>query len=250
MARAGRRLRLTALASCGVLVLGTAATAAQAGAAADGGSGTYTAFGQSYDFNLFNAGTTPWQYFYLVGPAGTSFVGGANSAESTARCVVGQPDGRTDEIECGPLSANLLPPLAHLAFVATLRAPVACGAPFELYVSSTGTPPFTRAGDLTFAGSCTAQPRAVAPPSIHGLPTVGRTLTATPPVWSATPTRVAYQWQRCTRTRCSAIAGATRLTLTLGRRDANRAVRIVATATVDGTRITSRSGTIAVRSRR
>jgi hypothetical protein len=70
--------------------------------------------------------------------AGASFVGGANAAEATARCVPAQPDGLANEIECGPLSPSLSPPTAHFGFVATLRAPVACGASFQLEVSANG----------------------------------------------------------------------------------------------------------------
>ena len=188
-------------------VLVAALALAGVAAAADGGSGTYTSSAGTYDFNLFNAGTTIWQYFVLIAPEGASIVGGANSAEATARCVPGQPDGLANEIECGPLSPSLSPPSAHFGFVATLRAPVACGAPFQLEVSSNGAATFTRVGDAVLTGSCGAAspPRAVRAPLIHGRPLVGRTLVADAPTWSATPTRVTYQWQRCTATSCSRI---------------------------------------------
>lgn len=220
-------------------------------AAADGGSGTYTATGQTYDFDLFNSGTAPWQYFYLVAPSGMRFIGGATAGESTAHCVVGQPNGQANEIECGPLSSNVLPPNTHALFVATLSAPGACGAPFQLDISSPEDSPFTRVGDVTYAGNCAAAPpRVVEPPALHGTPTAGRTLTATAPTWSATPTRVTYQWQLCTMASCSPIQGATKLTLTLTGRDTGRSVRIVATATVDGARVQSASKQIAIRARR
>jgi hypothetical protein len=231
-----RGLRLAATLAC------TALVSAGSAAAADGGSGTYTATDTSYYFTLFNSGMAAWQYFYLVGPTGTRFLGGANAAESTARCVVGPPE----EIECGPLSANLAPPLAHLTFVATLASPVSCGAPFAFYVSTTDKSSFSRVDDLTFAGSCTTTLRAEMPPAINGLPLVGRTLVATPPVWNTTPTRVTYRWQRCTKNRCSAIVGATTLRLRLAKRDRGHEVRIVATATLDGATATSRSGSLAV----
>jgi hypothetical protein len=223
--------------------------AAPAGRAADGGSGTYTATGRTYYVKLFNTGTTPWQFFFLVGPAGTVVVGGATViGESTARCVVGQPDGLPAEIECGPLTAA---PTLHFGFVVTLSAPTACGASFQLDVSSTGVAPFTRVGDVTFAGSCTsASPHVVARPTLHGMPTVGNTLTASAPTWSAPPSRVEYQWQLCTTASCSPIRGATGLTLKLRSRDAGHAVRIVATASIDGDTVTSSSKAIAVRARR
>jgi hypothetical protein len=215
--------------------------------AADGGSGTYTSSGDTYDFNLFNSGTTTWQYFILVGPAGAAFVGGANAAEATARCVPGQPDGLANEIECGPLSPNLSPPNVHFGFVATLRTPLACGAAFRLEVSSNGGSSFSRAGDPVLAGSCAAAlPSAVRVPVIHGRPVVGRVLSATPAVWSKTPASVRYQWQRCTAALCARISGATRLELRLTRRDARHSVRIVATASIDGELIQTASNKVAV----
>jgi hypothetical protein len=216
-------------------------------AAADGGSGTYTSSGDTYDFNLFNGGTTTWQYFILVGPPGATFVGGANSAEATAHCVPGRPDGLANQIECGPLSPNLSPPNVHFGFVATLRSPVACGAPFQLEVSSNGGSSFSRAGDAVRVGGCEAgAPSAVRVPVIHGRAVVGRVLSATAAVWSETPTSVRYQWQRCTVARCVRIGGATRLELRLTRRDVRHSVRIVATAAIDGELIETASKKLAV----
>jgi len=235
---------VVACAAAAALVLASGVTAS------DGGSGTYTVRGDTYDFVFFNSGTAPWQYFYLVGPSGTKFIGGDTSTEATPRCVVGLPDGQADTIECGPLSANFVPSLGHLGFTATLAAPVACGSPFQLYVSSTGDT-FTRGSDITFSGSCDATPpHAVAPPKIAGTPVVGRTLVATAPLWSAEPNRVLYDWQRCTRTACTAIKGATRLRLKLTSADKGRSVRIVATATIGLASVTTHSGKLAVRSSR
>jgi hypothetical protein len=215
-------------------------------AAADGGSSTYTVSQRTYYFTLFNSGTTIWQYFVLVGPAGASFIGGTTGIENSAHCVPGKPDGIANEIECGPLTTAVS---AHLGFVATLAAPVACGAPFQFEVSSNGAASFTRVGDATLSGNCmAAAAEAITPPAVRGTPIVGRTLTATPPTWSATPTRVAYQWQLCTRIGCVTIRGATKLSLKLTKRDAGHTVRIVATATFDGRQIESASRRIGVRS--
>ena len=231
--------------TCGVAAL-VFTSGSPARAVADGGSGTYSAAGSTYGFDLQNAGTTPWQYFYLVGPAGTTFVGGATAGEITARCVAGQPDGSPAEIECGPLSATGLQPNVQVAFVATLGAPPACGAVFQLEVSSTGSL-FTRVGDVTFAGSCSTIPEALTRPVIRGAPRVGKTLSVAPASWSAAPTLLAYQWQRCTSARCQAIGGATGLTHTLTAADAGRSLRVVAAATFAGTRVTSVSKPVAVR---
>ncbi len=216
--------------------------------AADGGAGTFTASGDSYYFDLFNSGTTAWQAFVVVAPPGATFVGGATAGEATARCLPGRPDGLPNEIECGPLSATAAPSYAHLSFVATIAAPPACGAVFELEVTSTGSGPFTRGADLDQAGSCTSgRPKALAPPTVRGKPVVGGTLTATPGRWSSTPSRVGYRWQRCGSSGCSAIPGATRLSLRLTPADAHRKVRVVATAVIAGTRVVSRSAELTVR---
>ena len=227
-------------------IAAAAVALASVGAASDGGSGTYTVIGRTYYFAFFNSGTAPWQYFYLVGPPGTTIVGGGTITEATPRCVVGLPDGRADEIECGPLSANLAAPHAQLGFAATLVEPVACGSAFQLYVSSTGET-FTRGNDVTFAGSCdSTPPHAITPPTISGKPIVGRTLVARPAVWSAEPSRVVYLWQLCTKTSCRAIKGATKLRLKLTQVDRGRSVRVVATASIGGASVTARSGKIAV----
>jgi len=213
--------------------------------AADGGSGTYTARGSTYDFDLVNVGSASWVYFYLVAPPGLSFVGAATSGESTARCVVGEPDGGANEIECGPVSGNAIQPSAHLVLVATLGPQGICGAPFQLDVSTTGPSSFTRVSDVTLAGSCAAiAPKALTPPTVR---IVGRTLVGRAPTWSGTPTHLAYGWQRCTGSRCTPIAGATTLRLRLTRRDLGHGVRLVATAVVDGVSVTSASRPVAVR---
>ena len=240
------RLRTTIAVACAAVTL--VGAGAHAGTAGDGGSGTYTSSGTSYYMILFNAGTTRWMFFHLVGPPGTVFVAGETAAETSARCVVGQPNGLPNEIECGPLAQNVAPPGLQLTFVATTTAPVACRAPFELDVSSTATGPLTRVDDVTYAGSCaTLKPVAVTRPTIHGTPRVGSVLTATAPVWSVQPTSVAYRWQLCARAGCSSITGATTLTLRLERRYRGHSVRIVATATVDDVTITSASKAVAVR---
>ena len=182
--------------------------------ASDGGSGTYTATGSTYDFVFFNSGTSAWQYFYVVAPPGTRFIGGGTISEASPRCAVGEPEGRPDEIECGPLPASVAPSQVHFGFAATLAAPAPCGSPFQLYVSSTGAAPFTRAGDAVFTGSCAVtRLHALTPPAIQGIPSAGRVLTAAPPVWSAVPARVSYLWQRCAQQACSAIRGGTKLRL-------------------------------------
>ncbi len=237
-------LRIAVALACSGLAL----VVAGSGLAADGGSGTYAASGSTYDFDLVNTGTTPWLYFMLVAPAGTTFIGGATAGEITVHCVPGQPDGQANEIECGPVSATGLQPNVHVVFVATLGIPAVCGSPFQLDVSSTGAPPFTRVGDATSSGTCAAvQLRALTPPTIHGARMVGRIVTATAPVWSATPARLVYQWQLCSATGCRSIKGATKLALKLVAGEAGRSVRIVVTASASGATVMSVSPKVAVR---
>jgi hypothetical protein len=239
---------------CGARVLALAAIlgslwtgTGDARTSADGGSGTYTATGTTVFFDLFDAGTTPWQYFVLVGPAGTRFVGAATSAENTARCVPTLPDGRAESIECGPIAPTVMRPGSHLLLVGTMTAPVACGARFELDVSSDGVQPFTRGGDLTQAGSCAGALRAVAPPRIGGIGRPGHRLTASAATWSTTPERVAYQWQLCTRVQCKPLKGATARSLRVTRRLVGEAVRVVETATANGVAATIASKSVRVR---
>ena len=238
-------------AAAAVVCAVAAALFAGSALAADGGSGTYAATGTTYYFDLVNTGTAAWQSFYLVAPAGTTFIGATSSAEASARCIVGQPDGQANEIECGPLPLSAAPIHAHLGLVATLAAPAACGASFQLAVSSTSTLPYTSTPNVTETSPCEiTSPKALTPPLLHGTPVVGHTVTASPPAWSSAPTRVDYRWQRCAATTCLRIAGATGLRLALTRRDAGHSVRLVATATVDGDTLTSNSKKLAVRARR
>ena len=229
---------------CVAAVLGLMLTGGAA--AGDGGSGTYTASGSTFYFTLANTGTTAWQAFYLVAPPGTTFVGGATVVgESTARCVVGQPDGLPNEIECNPITIVVG---LHFDFAVRMSSATACGAPFQLDISTAATPSFSHVADATLAGSCAPAPppQSLRPPVIHGRPLVGRTLTATPPAWSSEPSSVSYRWQRCTGSRCVAIAGATALRLKLARRDAHHSVRIVAIASIDGQSVESVSRKVAV----
>ena len=169
-------------------------------------------------------------------------------SEASPRCAVGEPDGRPDEIECGPLPASLAPSQVRFGFAATLVAPAPCGSHFQLYVSSSGAAPFTRAGDAVSTGSCAVtRLHALSPPAIQGIPSAGHTLSAVPPVWSAAPVRVSYLWQRCAKQACSAIRGATKLRLRLTALDRGHAVRLVATAALDGATAVSRSGKLFVR---
>jgi len=159
----------------------------------------------------------------VIGPVGTVFVGGSVGTESTVQCAIAPPSS----IACGPTAVAVG---GQLGFTAFLASAVSCGAPFQLWVSPTGAAPYTRVGDAVFAGSC-------APPRIVRVVTVSRhgdVVIRVPPLWSVTPLRVVYQWQRCAP-HCTAIAHATS-----ARVRAKARVRAVVTATfADGTTLRS-----------
>jgi hypothetical protein len=229
---------------------GSALLVCVSGAAADAGSGTYLAVGKAYDFALINPGSTAWRSFYLVAPEGTTFVGGTTGNEGSARCLVGQPDGTSNEIECAQLPPTLMPPQGRVAFVVTTTAPSRCGATFQLFVSSADGAPFTRVDDVTEAAGCgSLSVKLVTAPKLHGTPTVGHLITATAPVWSAASTRVRYRWERCGSS-CTTITGATGKTLVLTKRDAGRAIRVVVTASVAGAAVRASSSKLPVHARR
>jgi thermitase len=82
------------------------------------------------------------------------------------------------------------------------------------------------------AGSQTAPPTDITPPSISGNAQTGQTLSASPGTWSESPSSYAYQWQRCDATgaNCAAIAGATAQTYALGASDLGTTLRVSVTA--------------------
>ncbi len=225
-------------------------------AGGDQGTGTYTASGTTYTFDLLNNGTTAWQYFYIVGPSVVSFVGGATAGESTARCVIGEPSGLPSEIECGPLSTAGLAPGTRVLLVVTTNGPAACGPTFQIGVSSVGAPTGAEATDVVVPGTCAVPPPSVVGlplvltrPAVHGTPVVGRVLTASAPTWSAASTHTVYQWELCSPD-CRRIAGATTRALRLTRLEAGHTVRLRATADVSGVALIALSDPVSVRPRR
>jgi len=83
------------------------------------------------------------------------------------------------------------------------------------------------------AGPVVVAPVNTAYPTISGSAASGSTLTATTGTWTGTSPSYAYSWLRCTTlavATCSAIAGATSATYTLGSGDVGRYLRIAVTA--------------------
>lgn len=120
----------------------------------DGGSGSYGGPGTTVTLNVVNSGTTDWQYIVFVLPSGSSFLSAQVTAGGTAPCSVGSFVPGSGELECGGFSP-VVPPNGQVTVTATINAPVTpCGSPVQFWVNSTGKPPYTRASDLTFSGSC------------------------------------------------------------------------------------------------
>ena len=85
-------------------------------------------------------------------------------------------------------------------------------------------------------------PAVLSPPSITGSAVVGGTLSERHGAWSPAPTGYAYRWERCERTACSSITGATRRTYTLVAADAGSQIRVLESASGDaGARSTAAS---------
>lgn len=208
-------------------------------------AGGYVTNGHDYDFALVNSGTIAWQSFYLLAPAGVTFLGGTTGNEASAVCAVGPPN----EIECGPLVPSTVPPLAGVSFVATTTTAAVCGRSFALFVSTDGVS-YVGAGDLVASPACGRQaPRALARPSIRGVSKIGAIVRVAAVRWSAPPSRVTYRWERCTMKRCITIAGAAGPSLRITRADAGHTVRAVVTATVAGLQVRVVSRDVFVRAR-
>ena len=83
---------------------------------------------------------------------------------------------------------------------------------------------------------CPPIPVNTAPPTIAGQTIEGETLTEAHGAWTPTPTGYAHQWERCdvSGAGCSAIAGATGQTYTLGAIDAGSTIRVLEAASDSG----------------
>jgi hypothetical protein len=88
--------------------------------------------------------------------------------------------------------------------------------------------------------------KVVKAPTVTGSTKPGATLRAKPGSWTKTPQKVSYQWQVCSKSRCTAIRGAKKLTLKLGARLRGRVIRFTVTATSDTTTLTSSSKRLSV----
>jgi GH25 family lysozyme M1 (1,4-beta-N-acetylmuramidase) len=95
--------------------------------------------------------------------------------------------------------------------------------------------------------SASAAPKATAPPTIQGTPTVGQTLSARAGTWTGSPTGFAYQWRRCGAAGdCATIPGAGAASYTLTPDDIGASVLLVVTATGAGGSASASSAPTAV----
>lgn len=124
-------------------------------AVGDGGSGSYSASGASFAFDLTNSGSTTWESFELTAPTGAEFLGGATAGEITAPCTL---LAGSSSISCTLTVA----PGTRVLFVATLTDSAACGQPFELGVSSTVPSADGPVAEVGLGGACGAAPSAAA----------------------------------------------------------------------------------------
>src|SRR5205807_3027797 len=79
-------------------------------------------------------------------------------------------------------------------------------------------------------------PALLSPPSISGVATEGRTLTAGTGSWTNSPTGYAYLWERCDGSGggCSSIPGATHQSYLLSAGDVGHRLRVIVTASNAG----------------
>jgi hypothetical protein len=85
---------------------------------------------------------------------------------------------------------------------------------------------------LVAGGASAAVPRNTQSPTISGNAREGETLTADNGTWDNSPTKFAYQWQRCSDggTGCADITGAQSKTYTTAAADADHTLRVIVTA--------------------
>jgi Domain of unknown function DUF11 len=90
-------------------------------------------------------------------------------------------------------------------------------------------------------------PTLTRPTKVSGTDRVGHLLRAVAPAWTATPSRLTYQWLLCRATLCKPIAGATQPTLKLLPGYAGGSVKLMATGTFGSANLRSSSKPVPVR---
>ncbi|HWF75100.1 MAG TPA: Ig-like domain repeat protein [Solirubrobacteraceae bacterium] len=109
--------------------------------------------------------------------------------------------------------------------IRVLEAAFNAGGPSPVFATSAPT------GVVAAPAAPPTVPVSTSPPVITGATTVGRTLSTTNGGWSGTPpSGYSYQWQRCTSSACTNIAGANNTTYALSNSDLGMKVRVVVLA--------------------
>jgi len=106
---------------------------------------------------------------------------------------------------------------------------LAAGADGNMWIAGDPNP----SGNATlFRVSTGAVPTSLAPPSVSGTATAGKTLTADPGAWTYQPTSYAYRWERCATATsgCTVITGATSEKYKVTAADAGKYLRVGVTA--------------------
>jgi hypothetical protein len=101
-------------------------------------------------------------------------------------------------------------------------------------------------GAVVVGAADAAAPGNTTPPAISGTAKVGSTLTVSNGTWTGSPTSYTYQWQRCSSSTCTNIAGETKKTYAVTSTDAGHTLRAVVTATNDDGLSTANSNKTAV----
>jgi hypothetical protein len=112
-------------------------------------------------------------------------------------------------------------------------AGVDAGHTVRAIVKATNDWAWSAAADSSPSGVVVGVPAAQALPVVSGLAVVGRSLSASTGSWSWSPTRFAYQWQRCVAGGggCVPISGATTATYSVVAADAGKELQVMVSAT-------------------
>jgi hypothetical protein len=109
------------------------------------------------------------------------------------------------------------------------RLRIGSRAPFALALTVAAAAFFTAAA----GAKSELAPENLVPPTVHGTPKAGSTLTASPGGWANTPTSFVYKWQRCNTdgSRCGRdVQAGAKKTYTLLAGDVDHTIRVVVTA--------------------
>jgi hypothetical protein len=167
---------------------------------------------------------------------------------ATTGTWTGSPTSTTAQWEqCDATGASCTPITGAVASTYTPAA-ADIGHTLRIAVSAANAGGATTATSAPTAVVLPLAPAPAAAPQIAGTTTDTGTLTASPGIWSNTPTAYAYRWQSCndTGSNCAAIADASASSYMLQFSDVGNTVRVQVTATNAGGSTTQSSAPSAV----